>query len=71
MLKSIQFNPNMDCMFVKGASINHGQLRRGGQGVIQITILLHKPNLAKVTTKGEGVKMPKNLAILFMDDPWP
>ena len=34
-----------------------------------MTILLHKPYLVKVTTKGEGVsKIPKNLATWFMDD---
>ena len=32
-----------------------------GGGVSQMTILLHKPYLVKVTTKGErGLKYPKN-----------
>ena len=31
-----------------------------------MTILLHKPYLVKVTTKGEGVK---NLTTWFMNDP--
>ena len=35
-----------------------------------MTILLHKPYLVKVTTKGErGSKMPKKLTTWFMDDP--
>ena len=32
-----------------------------------MTILLHKPYLVKVTTKGS--KIPKNFTTLFMDDP--
>ena len=43
-----------------------GQLR----GVSQMTILLHKSYLIKVTTKGGGgSKIPKNLTTWFMDDP--
>ena len=35
-----------------------------------MTILLHKPYLVKVTTKGGGgSKMPKNVTTWFMDDP--
>ena len=33
-------------------------------------ILLHKPYLVKVTTKGEGVEIPKNLTTYFMDEPF-
>ena len=42
-----------------------GQLR--GEGVSQMTILLHKPYLVKVTKKG-GPKIPKKLTIWFMND---
>ena len=44
-----------------------GQLK--GEGVSQMTILLHKPYLVKVITKGEGVKNTKKLIMWFMDDP--
>ena len=41
-----------------------------GEGVSQITILLHKPYLVKVNTKGGGgSKIPKILTTWFMDDP--
>ena len=33
-----------------------------------MTILLYKPDLVKVTTKGRS-KIPKNLTTWFMDDP--
>ena len=39
------------------------------EGVSQMTILLHKPYLVKVTTQGRGSKIPKNLTTWFMDDP--
>ena len=42
------------------------QLR--GRGVCQMTILLHKSYLVKVTKKG-GQKYPKNLTTWFMNDP--
>ena len=38
-----------------------------------MTILLHKPYLVKVTTKGEGgcgSKIPKHLTTWLMDDPF-
>ena len=38
-----------------------------GEGVGQMTILLHKPYLVKVTTKW-GSKIPKILTTWFMDD---
>ena len=42
----------------------------GWKGVSQITILLHKPYLVKVTTKGgEGSKIPKTSNTRFMNDP--
>ena len=45
-----------------------GQLR--GMGVSQMTILLHKPYLVKVTTKGGGgSKIPEILTTWFMNDP--
>ena len=47
-----------------------GQLG-GERGVSQMTILLHKPYLVKVTTKGGGgSKISKNLTTWFMDDPF-
>ena len=43
---------------------------QGGGGVCQMSILLHKPYLVKLSTKGEGgSKMPKILSTWFMDDP--
>ena len=48
--------------------IPRGLLR--GEGVSQMTILLHKPVLVKATTKwGGGSKTSKNLNKWFMDDP--
>ena len=44
---------------------SRGQLR--GSGVTQMTILLNKPYLVKVTTRGS--KIPKILTAWFMDDP--
>ena len=44
-----------------------GQL--SGEGVSQMTILLHKTCLVKVSKKGEGVKIPKNLTTWFIDNP--
>ena len=42
----------------------------GGRGVCQMSILLHKPYLVKLSTKGGGgSKMPKILSTWFMDDP--
>ena len=41
-----------------------------GEGVSKMTILLHKPYVITVTTKGEGgSKIPKTLTTCFMDDP--
>ena len=34
-----------------------------------MTILLHKPYFAIVTTKGEGCQNTKKINTLFMDDP--
>ena len=48
---------------IKGTSINH--VNSWGGGVSQMTILLHKPYLIKVTTNGEGVEN----TTWFMDDP--
>ena len=41
------------------------------KGVSQMTILLHKPYLLKVTTKGGGVKNTQNFdhVAWLMDDP--
>ena len=41
---------------------------RGGGELAEI-IFLNKPYLVNVTTKGEGIKILKNLTIWFMDDP--
>ena len=38
-----------------------------GEGVCQMTILLHKPYLLKVSTKGNGAKNSENLPTWFMD----
>ena len=35
-----------------------------------MAILLHKPYFVKMTIKGEGSKIPKNLTTWFMDDPY-
>ena len=40
-----------------GTSINHVD-SCGGSGVSQMTILLHKPSLLEVTTKGLGQNYP-------------
>ena len=36
-----------------GSFINHVDMA-GGEGVVKMSILLHKPNLVKMSTKGEG-----------------
>ena len=51
-----------------GSFINHVDMARGG--VCQMSILLHKPYLVKLSTKGGGgSKLSKILSTWFMDDP--
>ena len=60
--------PSMDFYILgQGSFINHVDSRGGGVG--QMTILKHKSNLVKVTTKGRGVKIPKILTTWFMENP--
>ena len=58
---------NVSSNFRKGTSINHVKSRGGGE--LAEIIFLNKPYLVNVTTKGEGIKILKNLTIWFMDDP--
>ena len=53
-------------MFSKAEPCGHGR----GEGVSQMSMLLHKPYLVKWSTKGEGgQKSPKKLSTWFMDAP--
>ena len=51
----------------RGSSIHHVDME--GEGVSQMTILLHKLYLVKWTTKGEGSKISKKLSTWVMDSP--
>ena len=52
-----------------GVCTNHVD-KRGGRGVALMTTTLNNSYLVKVSTQGEGVKLPKILSTWFVHAPY-